>query len=490
MSTDTGLEAQVRAHLAMTVEPVTPRPDPYGRLMRRRHQGWLRRAVLAGVTTLAATAAGTFVALAPAGSPPPTPRPERPDGYQGWVEDLAYAPPRGGLAGDEAFTQELTDRVIEAVRTNPYHPDLLDADRTVNPEQEVRLLFADDIDDQRIALLALLAPTAVDPSVGRVRVAWIAGPRGAPASLLAQELTSRPGPDVESGSDSARPFHVAVLGEDGAVTTMIGIAPPGCSVSTAPATEPTGLRPEPTGSYIVRTSGADRLEYWQVTCDGVVRERTLPPWHLSEPSPEVVDAALEGAAGLSATDRASDDVRRKVSRMIQHFSLGADALPTGAPRVLWAGRPPGIVPAGAWVTVAVAPAPGQSWIGVVEVIVGSGAGGTRFHLRTDPTAEGFLLAVSIGSSGTDPPALIMVVTPPAVATVRLLAADETPLAESVVVDRGTTLAVPLESLLEDHEIPEGLHVVAYDAGGAPVATTALAGYDTALEGEGQVFDWS
>ena len=112
MTTNRDFEAWVRSQLQEVAEGVTARPDPYGRLMRRRRNGWLRISFLAGVA--AAVVSGGVVAVAPAGSPEPRPTETYSfRGELGWKAELIDGAPRGNVATDEAFTTDLAASYAE-----------------------------------------------------------------------------------------------------------------------------------------------------------------------------------------------------------------------------------------------------------------------------------------------------------------------------------------------------------------------------------------
>ncbi len=255
------------------------------------------------MTLVAVLVAGAVLVAVDRDDPRVAPAPA-PAGFLGWVDALVAAPPRGTLAADASFTRDVVGRVTVIVRTGAFHADLVAVDGQLHREQEVHLLFAEDVRDRRVVVLALRLPVgreAASGPPGRTRVLWLAGPRGASANALASVLTARPVPGVLSGSGDAEPLLVAAVGHAGTGVIYVGLTPPGCTLSTAPITEPDEFRP--VGSWLVRTPGTSRPEFWRATCDGVVRaERPAPNvtgQFLTELPDEVVDAAL---AGLSCED--------------------------------------------------------------------------------------------------------------------------------------------------------------------------------------------
>src|SRR5690606_1746742 len=134
-----------------------PRPDPYGRLVRRRRWGRFRLGVLTGVAATAV--ASGVVAVAPVGSPEPTPIPTH--NFQGelrWEASIIDAPTRGSLATDEAFTADLANRIEQRSRDGD-HPMFEDTNGRPMGEVEARVIFAEDIDDTRLVVLTLQRPS-------------------------------------------------------------------------------------------------------------------------------------------------------------------------------------------------------------------------------------------------------------------------------------------------------------------------------------------
>lgn len=242
--------------------PVLERPR------RRRRWYWC------GTVLLAAAVAIGVVGIGPSHAPRPAPPPTT--GPLAWVEKLVDAPPRGGLAGDATFTKALLDRVTGLVRDNTDVTALIALDGRPHPEQEVRLLFAADIEDLRVAVLALRLPAMVDEINGRTKIVSLTGLRGATVDQLVAPVTgASTSLSVDTTTSPAQPFTVIRAGRENPV--WLGLAPPQCSISTATDPAATDFRDEPTGSYIVRTPANARPEYWRLTCDGTVREERRAP---------------------------------------------------------------------------------------------------------------------------------------------------------------------------------------------------------------------
>lgn len=472
-------------------EPVTidlsESPPPIGPLRRRAQR-------LLAVAATVIVAAAVVVAVRVGASRPAA---IAFDGRLGWLEALALAPPRGSLAADLTFIADLTDRVTALVRSaEDTHPDLVAANGRRDPRQEVALLYGEDIAGRRVILLALRIPLpAVPPSgddplrrmPGRTTFVWLSGPRGATAGYLATAFTRSPLPDLRTGTLLPQPLLVAVVGEDvverdsvGCIADpnclMIALAPPQCSVATAPASAPTDFRTEPTGSYLVRTAQTYRLERWRVTCDGVVREeRGMPPmWQPGFFGRETITGALAEARGpLPELYR---DERQAAATIDLLQRINGSRL-AGPPRVVWAGPAIGVDPdhaglgpdAAADVTamIAVGRSIDSRWLAGYTVAAERSGGlviaSATFPVTADPTPPHGMLAIVDPFSDDEQ---ILVVGPTTATSVRLVGPGGRVSTAPVVDDRAVLTPVP--------PIPAerlaGVRVEAVDATGAVVAT--------------------
>src|SRR5262249_33662931 len=128
--------------------------------------------------------------------------------------------------------------------------------------RDVRVLFADDIGDVRVAAVALVPDDGVRQLPAQAVIVWPVGPAGASPEALAATLR-RPAPGVVVPTiEPVHPFAMAELpaAAVGAAGPVVGLAPPDCAVQSA--TRPGGgWTSEPTGSYVVR-SAADRTVQW------------------------------------------------------------------------------------------------------------------------------------------------------------------------------------------------------------------------------------
>lgn len=473
MTTDTDFEIWVRSQLQEIADGVTPRPDPYGRLMRRRRRWWLRLGVLTSV--MATALAGGVVAVAPAGSPEPNPTP--PHEFRGelrWEARIIDAPVRGSLAADEAFLADLEHRIERRSRDEGDHPMFEDTNGRLMGEVDARVVFAEDIDDTRLVALTLQRVSITSPyqRYGLTRLLWLTGPRGAAAEDLA-----RPGP-APGGSRQFRTIDVAPFAYMQVGRVSVGLAPPECEVSTAPSEDLTSWRVEPTRSWIVRTAADYRPEYWRVTCDGVVREE-WPVWRPAITRAEVT-AALTDAPGQPRHDQ----VAGVMAEMTGQYRSELITLP----RVLWAGivshdeaydsvtalsSPilPHYDPYHPEVTLLAAPAARGGWIGHLSIDVDPRPESTApvgtstdFTTAEDLGAPGTVLGLKVRGWSR----MVFVLAPEGAARVQLVAPDGTVIDDAVVTQRALLLSLPAEAAMQ-----AGIRVDAFDSAGAVIATAEL-----------------
>jgi hypothetical protein len=384
-----------------------------------------------GITVLAAAAAVAVVVIGPGHTPhPPPPRPDP----LAWVARLVAAPVRGSLATDEAFTADLVDRMTALVRAGPNLDLLNGADGRGHPEQDVRLLFAADLAEQRVAILALSLPVAPDQSTGtgRTSIIWLAGRAGATASELVTRITEAPGDQVMSGVADAPPFTTVPIGDPTARVAWVGLAPPQCTVATAAdAPAATDFRDEPTGSYVVRTPATARAEYVRVTCDGVVRCEEPAPIG----TPALTDDQIAATARRAGLPEFADSAAVRGS--FGSFALLAGGQLTGQPRLLWAGRVPDPAALGAstgfGLIVLAAPALRVGWLVQVAIWADLDNPGKNVEtLATVATEPDDLLAVPVHDTG---PVRVAVIAPAGVGAIRVLAEDGSSFSGTSVVNR-------------------------------------------------------
>jgi hypothetical protein len=419
-----------------------------------------------GVTVLLAAAVVAVTVIGPDHTPHPPPPPT--GGPLAWMDKLVNAPTRGGLAGDQAFTADLVAQITQLVRSGSTYDVLRAVDGRVHPEQDVRLIFAADAGDLRIAVLALSLRTQPDPNSGRghTTVLWLSGPRGATGIQLVSSITTRPGPDFMSGNAFPEPFTIVTIGDPAAPLAWVGLAPPQCTIASADdAPDATDFRDEPTGSYVVRTQAAARAEYLRVTCDGVVRSEAPAP----NGTPVLHDdaiAALTRAAGLPEL---ADSVA--VRRSFGFFARLAGGQLTGQPRLLWAGRVPNPAALGAsagfGLTVLAAPALRVGWLVQVAIWEDFGNPGMNVETLADvATGPGDLVAVPVHYIG---PVRVAVIAPPGVSAIQVLAEDGSSFSGTPVVNRLAVLpagtpAVPRLRAVEAAGGAEPAVPVAMDSG--------------------------
>ena len=473
MTTDTEFETWVRSQLHVIADGVTPRPDPYGRLLRRRRLGWLRLGVLTGVAATAV--AGGVVAVAPVGSPEPTPT-STPT-FQGelrWAASIIDAPARGSLAADEAFTADLANRIEQRSRDGE-HPMFEDLNGRPMGEVEARVVFAEDIDDTRLVVLTLQRPslTSAYQRYGVTRLLWLTGPRGASADELARADTA-PGGRGEYQTTEVSPFAYLEVSRPSRI--RLGLAPPQCEVSTAPSEDLATWRVEPTRSWILRTVAEFRPEYLRVTCDGVVREE----WPVARP--EITRADVTAALA----DAPGEPRRDQVEGALRHMTAQYRSELLTLPRVLWAGTvahneeyesiatsagPLHYDPYHPEVTLLAAPAARGGWIGFLDIDIDPRPGSLMnagvspfFTTADDPGAPGAMLGLRV--RGWNP--MVFVLAPEGAARVRLVAPDGTVLDEGAVTQRALFLSLPPET-----SAAVDIRVEAFDAAGAVIASAEV-----------------
>jgi len=475
-------------------EPGDPSSAPVPR--RRRQRGYW----VAGAVLLAAAVTVAVAGIGPTHAPPRPPSPPS-TGPLGWIEAVVDGPARGGLADDPAFAADLPAQLTAMLqRTGNYPADLYGLDRSWHPDQEVQLLFADDIATQRIVLLALRVPMADLPTItidksqlddqnltgNRTKVLWFVGPRGATVSSLLSYFSGIPDDGVSAGSMPAEPFVLAQVSYtyDIGKVTWIGLAPHGCTVSTASTTEPDTYLDESTGSYIVRTGETSRPEFWRVTCGGTVHEQWPAPVSFHVVTPEERNRAMAGAAGLSPAEAAATNVQSAVDLGLTEIYSRASEL-TGPPRVVWAGVAqvdPGLEEATRpFAVVASAPAAPSGWFVAVWFCYlldgyAAGLGSALIHTDTDPAAGTVITTpMQVQDSSWQ-----FVLAPPAASGVRLQKSPGAVVRDTVLTSRAAVLTLPAD--------PAELQVQAWDETGTPVAGPVPA--IPPNPPSGRVSDWS
>ncbi len=450
-----------------------------------------RRWLVGGAALL--VVAAVLVAVRLGGSPLPSVVPPSGDlpGRAEWIASLVDAPPRGAVAADASFARELAARVEELSRTSL---SLAFGDPANRPPlgYRARVLFADDVDDRRIALLALQQTTIQDAlrRYALTDVLWLAGPRGATVEGLTGAVSSAsPALDSEYRVEPAAPFVTAAFG-DPDNPTWVGVAPPQCQVAIAPAADLTAWRDEPAGSYLVWRPWEGGPEYWRVTCDGVVREERPAP--RAAVSHADLDAVLATAAG-------EPDREQLGYQLSMLTSMYGSALMT-LPHVVWSGGltfspiaydAPGIFyygdeedlsrpadgPIEATMTVVTAPRARGGFVSSAWTILEAGPD-TRYAIESpvffsivDPGAPDALVAVRIDQWRRQ----VLVLTPAAAATVRILS-DQGAVLDHAPVGDGPVMLAP-----EERGTVQNLRIEALDSAGVTIAAASLARTDVGPE---------
>jgi hypothetical protein len=457
--------------------------DAFGGSPPRRSRGRRGWYWAGGVTLVVAAVGLSLTSIGPSHAPyPSSPVPPPPSsGPLGWVEALVDGPARGGLAGDPAFGKDLPARITEILHGTDYPVALYGVDQRWHPDQEVRLLFADDVGTQRAAMVALRLPMAqvpTDPATGasgldysamagnRTKVLSLVGPRGASVSSLLSFFTKSPDNGVLVSSVPAAPVIVDQV-PDGSAPSTVGLAPPGCTVSTSSGGDLNTFVPEPTGSYIVRTQATLRSEYWRVTCGGTVREQVPAPNFYRQPTPEDIQAEIVSAVVRQPGGTQNSGILDAVTSDFTDLAQRSGEL-TASPQVIWAGVPqvdggPDAVPQ-PFALVAAVPAARSGWLVKASLWdIGGGHGSlldsALTSIATDP-ATTTLAALVQGRQQSQ----VLVLAPPSADLVRLQIADRSLVRDVVLTTRFAVLALPSDA--------NGLVVQAYDQAGTPLGPAA------------------
>jgi hypothetical protein len=453
------VDEQVCRVLGDMSRDLRPQPDPHGRVLARHRRGRRRRAAVVGLgmAVVVAVAGPTVAGPALTGGPDPSRLSESDrlqQNFLSWSERLVESPPRGALGANTEYVDALSDTLLATQRRGEL--------RLKTPVRAAKVLFVDDVGAHRIALAAFVRAEP-DPGTGWPSAAvWMVARKGASA----QELGSPPALGSESdGLDPYESFTVSGDEKKPGPVAHVAIAPDGCGFETAALPAVTDWKPEPSGSYVVRTSQTLRPEWWRVSCDGVLR-KTLPGpgW----PVPQgITDVQFERAMSRVRGKVDSKRSRDQVWQSAQGWGYAVTDLPT----VVWNGRTSGTSPSrgvsfdGRAVVLA-APQPGGGWAGEVNIEYDTtGTDGVRgtgasFSLRTDPSDPSAVLAIRLGQETST----LLVVTPVAAITVRAVK-DGQEVARAQVRDAGAVLTVPRTA---------GVVVEALDVGGIVIGTGGIA----------------
>jgi hypothetical protein len=422
------LEEQVRSGLSALADGIRPAPDPLGRLMARRRSK--RRSRLAAVALLVASGLvlgmmGPFGAVTAAGAPL---------GLRGWVQQVVDAPARGAVATQQGTVDDLAAALVAQNHAGDSDP-LLAGPSTISPAQRtVRVLFIDDIGNLRVAVAAFLPPAdGVHQVMEDTVMVWMVAPRGATVATLASAARRGTKPtDTGFIAHGLEPFTIEEIALASSPMpgpmAVIGLAPPGCETAAAGLPAATDWRPEPTGSYIVRTPTQRHAEWWQVTCDGIVRYQGPAPV-IADPSNadniQVTDADVQ--AGLTGA-RGSVDPDTAKQAMANLTTTGGYSL-THRPVAIWGGRVSGIPPSDGNTVIVAAPMVGGGWAGMVQTTfdqhpTNTSTGASMFNITTDPGDPRNLLAIRLQSDSSrlqpEPPTTMLAVAPSGTVAVRVI----------------------------------------------------------------------
>jgi hypothetical protein len=452
---------------------VTPvEPTPRQRLATRRSR-W----TLAGLVAAVLAAAALAVVLG--GSPPPATPPPDVDGQLRWVASLVDAPPRGALAADASFTRELADRITE--KTSTIGLAFFASNIATAQQLKARVLFAEDIEEYRIVLLALRNDEIEEDRrrYALTYVLWLVGDRGATPETLAGVLSQGPNREPGYRLDIATPVVSTLIGPDHEPLWVV-LGPPECELATAPATALTDWTSDATG-YLVRRLRKEEPLYWRATCQGVVREEGAAP------RPGITERDV---AWLMATAEGQPDPERlgyQISLLVEHY--GSELVDLG--RVRWSGpvalsaratEPDGTVvrasadgvvedvdvPVETTVTVLVAPRARGGWIGSVSTVqriadASWGIDDTTFGAPDNPHG---LIAIRLDRWQGQ---VLVLARASQVATVQLVDDDDGQVLDESSVDDRPVILSPGRGRPRDN-----LHVAALDATGSTLAAVELA----------------
>ncbi|MBM7491406.1 hypothetical protein JOD64_002628 [Micromonospora luteifusca] len=466
------VDKELSRALAELTRTLTPRPDPYGRAraryrrMRQRRLGGLALALVVSVGGAAFAVAGPGRTT----QPPPADSTEPFAHVLAWSDKLLQSPPRGAVAQDSTYIGQLSELLLATQRRG-------ELPRLTVPVSTVKVLFADDVDGQRIALAAFVRDQP-DPATGWPSAAvWLVAEEGASAQKLASTAAAR------GTSDALEPYESLAVDDPSSPgkAVHVAIAPAGCAFLSSPLpTDAFRWTPEATGSYLIRTPQTQRPEWWRVDCGTVTRKMTPGPGSLGvEP---ITDAQL--ATAMSRVRGSATEQRAR--ELVDQYAQSEGYRLSGLPKVVWGGHVAGI-PSGtidgspsagkpstesATVTVLAAPTVGGGWVGEVTIDPdqprsdGAVSTSTYFTVATDPTDPAGLLAVSLDgdAAGGEGPQALLVVAPAAATTVRVRSAGR--VAATAVSGSGALLTVPRPTA--------GLVVEALDASGGTLATGQVA----------------
>lgn len=435
---------------------LTPMPDPYGRVHKRFRRSQRRRRTTLALSLVGVTLAGITIMPGKSG-PPSVADPESIEWtytYLWWAERLVDSPTRGAVGADTAFVADLARQVAEQQRADKYPVKA--------PVRQVKVLFVDDVGPYRIAFVAFVLAER-DSDGWPNSSGWLTAPAGATAEALATSSYS------ETPGGGLTPFeHKVITTEPPDGPLAVGIAPAGCQFASAPLPEATAWQPEPTGSYIVRTPQTARREWWQITCDGIVRMEGSSAVWVNEAVTEskLTEATRQTRGGLD-----KELSRRALTSLIEWGGSGT--------HVLWNGRTSGTQadiymngPFDGRAAVAVTRAARSGWDGIVDITYDTagpdGKTGARqsFHTKVDPTDPSSVVAIRLGERTST----VLVITPVNAAALRTIGPQGQVLEQVPVQDAGVVMRVTN---------PEGTIFEALDANGAVIGrgtVTEQAGY--------------
>ncbi|WP_027344950.1 hypothetical protein [Hamadaea tsunoensis] len=374
------------------------------------------------------------------------------------VTQLGRAAPEIDAATGNSWTDRLVNGPTVGNIAAAHDPAYLSA----LAKGQSKVLFLGAVGDQWVAIVAVRRngsghPTAEptrstsgDPEYG---MTLYEAPAGAtPRQLAAAEAGNQPSIQPLTGVNFSG--------------GTVAIVPPGCTLATAPVPGLQPWQPAPDGRFLVRDGDRKtRTEWYQATCDGIVRQES-PAWTNTAP-PVYTDAELAALIG-AARGTVDPDVARDTLRELD----GERPLAGGAPRLLWGG--PAVWPGGSGgtitgrVVVAAVPRVKQSgWQGIAYIRFDSpdsGSGGSVATSATFTTSHDPGAATALTAIRADPDAnRILLLAPVGARTVRAVR-DGATVAQAVVTGGAATL---------DVDQPATAAFEALDEHGQKIATTVL-----------------
>lgn len=438
------VDQEVGEALRRLTDEVRPLPDAYGRVRVRYRLVRRRRRTLLGLTVIVALLAGWAVSLPRASAPDPASPNISWDSVKSWSRRLAESPPRGAVAQDPAYVRALAAKITDQLHARVYLRDF--------DVRAVKVLFVDDLGPYRVAMVGLDMRT---PRFGwPYAMAWFRAARGADVTQLTRTEA------MAGYSDALEPVVRGDFADDPANTIHVAVAPAACRFESAAWPAVADWRPEPTGSYLVRTPQDSRAEWWRVVCDGRVRQAEPAPMTGMPPAHTEADltAQLHNARGQIT--------RTEARQALTDFEAANGYTLAGPGRLVWGGRVswPGHGP-GKTLVVA-APSVHGGWVGMATLTFdkpdaqGSLAVGGSFMSGGDPSRRASMSAIALEDEAGH---TVLLIVPAGTSSVRIR-------------EDGNTKTVPVtgSGIVVSAANPRSAAFTALDGNGKELARTSIA----------------